>query len=511
MNRNCNRIIVAFLFVVSFLLTSCYKEDIIDIEQYNKNFIKLNDIKCAFDKNSNTYYYPINKLNINNFQPIVEYKFNNDKIILNGLDIKNNAIVIFNELLINEPYIIKIVNGKNIVNEYNLVFLTIPIIEVFTYTDIIDEPKKHAIIRISEPILNTYNKEFQYEFNIGIEIRGGISLGYDKKSYSFELWTDEFKSGKINYPILDLRNDDDWIIDGMYLDSARMRNRVSFDIWNKINNVPHIYREPDAINGINGKFVILLINNKYQGLYCLNEEIDRKQLKLREFYNSYGGVIYKGTGWSDVTRFNSIDELVDSDFWLGWEQKYPDYDQYPYWKPLYEVIDFVVNSTDDEFKNEISNYFNIKNLVDYFIYVNLIKASDNVGKNQILARYDENSTFFFVPWDMDCTWGRIFTTEKISYLHIVTNNLFDRLLSTNANNYKNMLKVRWNELNETTFNIDSLINHYYNYMNLFNENGLIEKEIECWDQNFKIENEINYIKWWIENRKEYLNTYFNDL
>lgn len=74
-----------------------------------------------------------------------------------------------------------------------------------------------------------------------------------------------------------------------------MRNRLCMDLWNSFSPVPYINDEPDAINGTRGKFVEVLVNGKYQGLYCLSEKIDRKQLKLKKDYED-GGVLFKCTG-----------------------------------------------------------------------------------------------------------------------------------------------------------------------------------------------------------------------
>lgn len=80
--------------------------------------------------------------------------------------------------------------------------------------------------------------------------------------------------------LLGLRDDGDWILDAMYIDHARMRNRLSTDLWIDMNKVPYLSKEPRAINGTRGYFVEVFLNNSYLGLYCLTERIDRKQLQL---------------------------------------------------------------------------------------------------------------------------------------------------------------------------------------------------------------------------------------
>ena len=118
-------------------------------------------------------------------------------------------------------------------------------------------------------------------FNMLAKYRGGTSKNYEKKNYAVKL-VDEFGL-KLSASILGMRDDNSWILDAMAVDKARMRNRVAFDIWNAMDVKPYYYEsEPKVRTGISGKFVELYLNDDYNGIYCLNEKLDRKQLKLKK-------------------------------------------------------------------------------------------------------------------------------------------------------------------------------------------------------------------------------------
>ena len=58
--------------------------------------------------------------------------------------------------------------------------------------------------------------------------RGRTSLSFLKKSYKVEL--------NNSYSLLGMGKDDDWILDALYTDSSKVRNKLSYDLWNLIND-----------------------------------------------------------------------------------------------------------------------------------------------------------------------------------------------------------------------------------------------------------------------------------
>lgn len=57
----------------------------------------------------------------------------------------------------------------------------IPYVSITADDDIVDDPKRQAQLRIVR------NDSLLVESTVGIELRGAMSLQYDKKSYGFEL------------------------------------------------------------------------------------------------------------------------------------------------------------------------------------------------------------------------------------------------------------------------------------------------------------------------------------
>ena len=63
-----------------------------------------------------------------------------------------------------------------------------------------------------------------------------------------------------------------------------------------------------------------------------------------------------------------------------------------------------MNSSDTEFKTNLSNYFDVNSLIDYLLYGIISTGLDAFGKNQIYMTYG-GIKWIASMYDMDSTWG----------------------------------------------------------------------------------------------------------
>jgi spore coat protein CotH len=362
-------------------------------------------------------------------------------------------------------------------------------------------------------MLSGYQKYFggfSRTFDAGIELRGRSASSRPKKSYGFEILTDSFGTDKKNASLLNMRNDDDWILDAMYIDKARMRNKVSMDLWGDICTLSSSEKyigKPYT----ESRFVELFINMDYKGLYCLSERFDRKQLNLERSEESPDGLLYKTEYWSNTTRFISLADTTANEYWDGWEQKYPATDDYIYWYPIYNFSEFVVNSTDEEFRDHITDYLDISNMIDYFIFINTCQAFDNMGTNMFYARNDRNSPFVIYPWDLDASWGRNWDSTLLSATIYLSNKFIERMYTLNVENCTMDLKEHWNYLRSELISVDDLIHRYKINGEIIRESGAFFREKNRWhEMNLDLEQELEYIELWTEVRIRYLDDLFDD-
>ena len=119
--------------------------------------------------------------------------------------------------------------------------------------------------------------------------------------------------------------DENLILDAMYNDKARMRNRLCYDIWNQIDSLPYEVSEGHSkVNGTQGRYVEVFVDGAYNGVYCITDKINRKKLDLVKTESDangklkFHGVLYKATDWTNETTFNNVDNNANTTNTLGW-------------------------------------------------------------------------------------------------------------------------------------------------------------------------------------------------
>ncbi|HIP47419.1 MAG TPA: hypothetical protein EYG92_00420 [Lutibacter sp.] len=309
-----------------------------------------------------------------------------------------------------------------------------------------------------------------------------------------------------------MREDDDWILFGMYGEPLRLRNVNNHALWQEIHTPYYIDQETEATTGIKTQYAELAINDEYLGIYALGEQVDRKQLKLKKFTTNIRGELYKGIGWGNSTfleifAYDNLDRV-----WGGFEMKYPKDDEITDWENLYNLVDFVINSTNESFEENISSRFVLNNAIDYFIFINTIRAADNMGRNLYVAKYKEDEPYFYVPWDFDWSFGMWDFEQQNITNDIMSNGLYDRLLSANSSLFREALVARWFELrNTSTLETTSFITSINERYTMLLANGNYEREILKWGTETIDLDNLNYTTTWIQERFTFLDAYFGNL
>ncbi|WP_321286671.1 CotH kinase family protein [uncultured Sunxiuqinia sp.] len=474
-----------FLLLFFIIFWGCKKEDYVPPVDYPD--IELNSDYWGIDTINKIIVYNGNSTTINNGELVI------GNIVL---DVETN------DKTISEGKAYRAYYSEEV---FNLFYTELPIVTIGTNdVEIIDEPKIGGSLKILERDKETYNSL------IGVELRGSASQTYPKKSYSMELWKDDMGDSEEKASLLGMRVDDDWILDGMWNEPNRIRDFTSHELWLEIGRVQNANKKTKL--GINRKYCELFENGRYKGVYYLGEKIDRKQLDLEKYTDQIEGELYKGYTWAGgVTYTGLVDYANTSKEWNGYEAKYPDDIGSLDWSNLFNHVDFVLNSSQSEFNAEITSRIDMENAIDYYIFLNLIFAADNTGKNMYTCKFDKSSLYFFVAWDMDGSFGNDWKGERIDRTNLLlSNGLYDKLL--NFPSFRDELKERWSELRINALTTERLIKRFIDNSDYLERNAIYKREalIPEITQNYS-DTEIDYIQSWIERRVLFLDGYFSGL
>ena len=388
--------------------------------------------------------------------------------------------------------------------------------------------------------------------NMKAKWRGGITNGSGKHKRNYHVKLQNALGKKLETEFFGLRHDNSWILESCQVDMSRIRNRVLTDLWNDYSTPPYYIDKDDrAMTGTRGQFVELILNDEYRGIYCMTENMDRKQMKLKKIDEATDdteqvthGQLWKAKDWCYAVfmgpnrgHYQPANYLTTpnnrSEMWDKYEVKYPDFEDYGNvtdWSLLYDAVDFVCHSDDDEFREHVAEYFDIPVVMDYYILMETVLATDNHGKNQFFAVYDkqEDKRITFAVWDMDATCGQRWSDQyyhsslmqpEQDYARYIynnehgENNLYKRLRDTDANDFNMQMRLRYRDLRHNNLATDSILSRFRIYLNQFKKCGAAQREYDRWngdsdiygyDLNF--DDEMEYLTDWFTRRMDYLDT-----
>lgn len=400
-------------------------------------------------------------------------------------------------------------SGQN----YSLYFTELPllVVENIDANNITrDGPEKHG-----DMTLNDIDEGYQHNHRAALRIRGNASQHYPKKSYRLQIKQPTNDNAVLHVPLLGMRTDRRWLLLALWNEELKLVNRMSHQLWINMHRLPYMAHTGGTdlpLASIRTRFVDLFINSTYKGVYLFTEDMDEKQLGLMA-----SGELYKADESTAETGFTGASvpanpEGNKDDYYKGFEMRYKGGSR---WANLHSMLSTVANADNATFKANIGNQVYIEGSMDYFIFINLMQAEDNDDRNYFLARYQAGDPYFFVPWDLDGTWGYTAVgVRTYKYNQIATNGLFNRLLSVNPNNYKQNLAARWFELREGLLSSSALISGFNEDYNYLQSNGVYERDVLVANDNYSQlgrGNALDYVRNFITKRLIFLDNYFGAL
>jgi len=406
--------------------------------------------------------------------------------------------------------------------------------------EIVDEPKIPSALTIKK------KDTIFYSGNIGIEIRGESSQYFDKKSYGFETWDENYEDMDVS--LLEFPEEEDWILYGPYSDKSLIRNKLIYELSNQM-----------GIYASRTQFIELSINSDYKGLYVFMEKLKRDKnriniSKLKETdldENSIsGGYIIKidksdmeDGSYTDYNSFKSNYDVfgnINGDKLIFFNYEYP--------KPsdIHSYQKNYIQNYFHEFEDALSSnnfvdpnigyrkYINEESFIDFFILNELANNVDGYRLSTYLYKDRDEKMNIGPIWDFNLSFGNADYCGGERYdvwcykfnercLGDFWNVPFwwDRLLEDES--FVTNLKTRWNDLRTNILsneNIISMVNEKYSLLK--NETNVADNNfnkwkifgIYIWPNSFIGNNyfeEIEFLKNWIINRTAWLDESINSL
>lgn len=271
------------------------------------------------------------------------------------------------------------VSGNDSYMEYRVVFTTLPVMRLDGWYSHKNQNERDVMLgdvclwAPYDPAVGRHSvKASATEWHL----RGGTTASWEKKPWKLALEKKGHANNNVDF--LGMGADDDWILNAMFVDDTKMKERLFMQLWNDwAEQAPWNHRMST------GQYVELVLNQSYEGVYCLQKRIDKKYLQMQE-----ADVLLKGGASFFPERVEEAYEIVDGIL------------------PAEEVYE----QMNGFYTGEDTSSLDIDNFLDVNLFLQYAAAVDNASyKNMfyLLEKEAEDYRLSLLPWDTDMSWGMI--------------------------------------------------------------------------------------------------------
>lgn len=306
---------------------------------------------------------------------------------------------------------------------------------------------------------------------IKIKCQGSSSMAYAKKNFTVTLYQDKDRTIPLEIEIPGWKHKcNKFVLKANYIDHLHARNIISARLWSEVvasrpnyNSLPDEFRNSPNNGAIDGFPIIVYTNGSYQGIYTWNIGKDAWLWGMDEANTDH--VLMCGE-----TNTNGVFAETPCNFRALWSGTNGEY-----WKievgtnsdsvknALNALITCVKDTTDDEFKAQISNHLDVQSAIDYAIFSCFDCGIDNLGKNMLLGKYTP-MYWIMGRYDNDSTYGlnvdgKVFRAATTAYPADYQESfslLFERIQTL----YAEEMQARALELRSSILSYANVVSHF---------------------------------------------------
>lgn len=314
------------------------------------------------------------------------------------------------------------------------------------------------------------SKTEHFKGYVEIKCQGTSSMAYPKKNYTVKMFKDNTMTKKLKKDFKGWGAQSKFCLKANHIDHSHARNICSARLWNQIVAsranyalLPELLRTSPCNGAIDGFPIKVYYNNNYEGVYTWNipkdkwmfnmdDTLDNHCVLCGEEYNSGCFLSANASLWSDEIHDAMPASIVTS---------------------FNAFQNFVITSTDDEFKTNLENYVYVDSLIDYYIFQYAICGLDSMGKNQLFATYD-GTKWIATSYDMDSTFGLYWNGQSFVSPTYRMQQDYESGKNGNANKlyvrleqlFVNEIKARYKQLRADILSYNNIVNTFEPFMDI---------------------------------------------
>ena len=318
------------------------------------------------------------------------------------------------------------------------------------------------------------SKDYNIDCYCTLKVQGNSSTAYNKKNFTITFYEDAecTTKKKINFG---WGAQSKYVLKANWIDITHSRNIIGARLWGDVvksrddyESIPELLKTSPNHGAVDGFPVKFYGNNVYWGRYTMNIPKDAWMTNMNKTNTqhlilcgeNYNEALFRAPArWDETDWTDELHDVVPAELLARFN----------------ELVSFVMNSSDDDFKAGIGNYVDLRSVFDYYVFGLLICNLDGFGKNHIWLSYDGNK-FIASAYDMDSTFGLYWdgsqmlsaTYARSSYEDMVSGRLGNLLYIRIVDNFLTELQATYNRLvdNNGPMSYVSVLNRFEDFINI---------------------------------------------
>ena len=306
----------------------------------------------------------------------------------------------------NKPDLSQIGSGGNIPSVTQIEPQELDMPKVFFYGNALPTTKDNVNLTI-DYISNTT----KFSSFVKLKCQGTSSMSYAKKNFTVTMFSDEARTTKLKKDFKGWGAQSKFCLKANYVDTTHTRNisgaRIAYDM---VASRPDSEFKQQLLqcprNGaVDGFPIKLYFNGEFYGIYTWNIPKDTWMFNMDKSNPNHIVLCAEKNTDGNSSAINSCQfrQLWTNGDGQDWSVEVGTMSEDLRTK-FNRVIAFVMNATDQEFHDNIGEYFDLYSLLDYYCFSYLTCHLDGLAKNMLMVTYDG------VHWgaslyDMDSIYG----------------------------------------------------------------------------------------------------------
>ncbi|MCI6667438.1 MAG: CotH kinase family protein, partial [Romboutsia timonensis] len=352
------------------------------------------------------------------------------------------------------------------------------------------------------------------------KVQGTSSASYPAKNFTFKFYSDEECATKQKIDV-GWGGQYKYCFKKNWVDTTHTRNlagaRIAYDmVESRPNSDFKTNLQTSPRNGaVDGFPCKLYINGEFWGLYTWNIPKDDWMFNMNSDNPNHMVLCAEknNNGNTNVSYSTQFRKLWDGNDGTEWSIEVGTLSD-TLKDSFNNAINFVMTATDEEFKNNISNYFDLYSLLDYYLFSYFTCHLDGLGKNMLMGTYD-GIHWGAMLYDMDSIFGAswngtsfVSSDYRCPSQYEETNSLLWQRIEKC---FVSELKSRYFELRKGALSLGNVITHVEEIYDLVSDRVFNDDKAKWTGLPSQSTNTITRFRNYMRDRAKYVDKCINDL